>query len=538
MLSFLNLLPNKEKRLGLILFLSLIIFSLLFGVWWYYQNSEDMPARGGSYSEGMLGQPALINPLISQSDTDRSLVPLLFSSLSNLADKITEEKESEGKIFTLRLKENLRWHDGQAITADDIIFTIEKMREYPKSPMSSTFLGVNAKRESEVQIRFELPSPYPEFPALLELFYPLPSHKLAQMPVENWRLSRDIISPIGSGPYRVEKVSVKDSGFIDSISLRSFDGNWNEPYITRLQIEFFSTPQELTDAFSRGQIDGYSVASQDFIEVYRPHKKISWQAPVYYGIFLNGAKNPALDRKEVRQAISLSLDRKAISKLAIKDESGAIQNPLYDIPTEKDIASAQVLLEKNGWIKNEEGFYELALGKDQKIPLSLVISHPEEKFIKEAAEAVAEEWNDVGIKVTLHQQDTEELIKGEVRNRTFEAVLLGNAPTLGDLYPFWHSKERFYPGNNITMADSIDLDGALVNLRESAGSDRREESREKIRKFMAEENPAIFLFSPKIFHIHSANLRGLESGTRLVDSSFRFGGAKKWYVNTTRVLGK
>src|SRR3989344_5570124 len=149
------------------------------------QKTVVVPARGGSYTEGIIGQPAHINPVTASTEADKSLVKLLFADLSELSDKITVDKS--GKIWDVRLKENIRWSDGEKLTSDDVIFTIQKIQDKDsKSPVSPNWQGIDISRVSELEMKITLGSPYSFFTENLKQLYIVPKHLFAETPVSNW----------------------------------------------------------------------------------------------------------------------------------------------------------------------------------------------------------------------------------------------------------------------------------------------------------------------------------------------------------------
>jgi peptide/nickel transport system substrate-binding protein len=152
---------SQIERRALIGAALIFIVSLFFiSVNSYYKNTVELPVRGGSYVEGLVGQPSFINPLISNmSDVDRDLIAITYSSLDDLVDKyqISEDNRS----WTLILKKDLVWSDGQSLTADDIAFTVETIQDANNNhPLYSTWRGVVVERLNENEIRFTLKTPY------------------------------------------------------------------------------------------------------------------------------------------------------------------------------------------------------------------------------------------------------------------------------------------------------------------------------------------------------------------------------------------
>ena len=154
---FFQVLTKKEKIIFLSClgcFLSSLIF-LSFN--FYFERTKIVPARGGSFIEGVVGQPRFINPVLASSDVDRDLVELTFAGLMRyekdgriVPELIKNYQVSEnGKIYEITLKDAL-WSDGQKITSDDVIFTIKTIQNPDfKSPEIVNWQGVKVEKISE-----------------------------------------------------------------------------------------------------------------------------------------------------------------------------------------------------------------------------------------------------------------------------------------------------------------------------------------------------------------------------------------------------
>ncbi|MDP1538978.1 MAG: ABC transporter substrate-binding protein, partial [bacterium] len=161
---------NKKEKIIFFVFLFLVLGSLLFlSNSFYLKNTEIQPAKGGTYIEGLIGSPRLINPVYAQADdVDRDLTELIYSGLMKynergeiVPDLAKEYKILEdGKIFEFYLKEDLLWSDGKSLTTNDIIFTIKAIQNPSlKSPIRASWLGVEVEKISDLGIRFELRNP-------------------------------------------------------------------------------------------------------------------------------------------------------------------------------------------------------------------------------------------------------------------------------------------------------------------------------------------------------------------------------------------
>ncbi len=199
-----------------------LIFTLSFifiAVDFFNKKTVLKPISGGEYIEGVVGQPSFINPIIvGNNDAARDLTELLFSNLSDLSEskKISED----GKIWNIRLKENIFWQDNQPIISDDIIFTIRIIQDPDsRSPLFSYWQGVLAERISERELKLTLSEPYAFFESAIKELRPIPKHLFENIPAANLRLSEYNLEPIANGPFKFLSFEKDRSGFIKEYHL-------------------------------------------------------------------------------------------------------------------------------------------------------------------------------------------------------------------------------------------------------------------------------------------------------------------------------
>ena len=223
---------NKKERIALFIFLGLFLISSISLITvLYFKNTEIQPKVSGKYLEGMVGSPRFINPIYAQSnDVDRDLVEIIFSSLMKygadgeiIPDLAKEVKiKEEGRIYEVYLKEELFWHDGEGLTGDDVIFTLQTIQnpDY-KSPLRGNYLGIEAEKIEENGIRFKLKIPYSGFLERLT-FKIIPEHIWKGVLPQNFLLSNYNLEPVGSGPYQFKNLRQDSSGSIVSLNLIRF----------------------------------------------------------------------------------------------------------------------------------------------------------------------------------------------------------------------------------------------------------------------------------------------------------------------------
>jgi len=153
---------TKFDKFALILFIVLLLGSSTSLVLYYnYKNTVPRPARGGVFTEGMTGQPRFINPVyVSSNDVDRSLVQLTFAGLMQyekgeiVHDLAKSYHTDEGKVWTVTLKDDITWQDGQPITAEDVVFTVNVLQDSDyKSPQRVNWVGVDVSKIAPKKVK-------------------------------------------------------------------------------------------------------------------------------------------------------------------------------------------------------------------------------------------------------------------------------------------------------------------------------------------------------------------------------------------------
>src|SRR3989344_3113787 len=175
----------------------------------------EVPAYGGTLAEGVVGSPRFINPLLAMSDADRDLSALTYAGLmgiSGTGDLVSILAESydlssDGKTYTFILNKNAKFSDGTPVTADDIVFTIQKAQSPAlKSPKYADWVGVGVAAVDQRTVRFTLSKPYAPFLGLMTLGI-LPSRLWKNISDEEFPFSMLESNPVGAGPFKVTDVS-------------------------------------------------------------------------------------------------------------------------------------------------------------------------------------------------------------------------------------------------------------------------------------------------------------------------------------------
>jgi peptide/nickel transport system substrate-binding protein len=169
-------------------------------------------------------------------------------------------------------------------------------------------------------------------------------------------------------------------------------------------------------------------------------------------------------------------------------------------------AAAIATLEAGGWLKNNLGLWEKQIDGGA-VTLSITLRTSNSPLFASLVEAVAKQWQTIGVEVTIEQFEQTGLVQSVIRTRDFQALLFGlDMNRTQDLYPFWHSSQRNDPGLNIAEYTNLTVDGLLEKARTEQDNVVREEYLAEASQIIADEMPAIFLFQPTLTYLVRSNI--------------------------------
>ena len=384
-----KLLKKSEKITLIVLFLIAIVSLAVLCISLYINNTKEAPAQGGTFVEGIVGQPRFLNPIYGEvNDVDRTINSLVFSGLESY-DKngnivndlaLSYKISDDGKTYDFILKDNIFWHDGVKLTVNDIIFTIKTIQNSDyKSPLRVNWIDVDIEKTSDRSLSFKLKNPYNSFSENTTVKI-IPEHIWQNILPENFALSAYNLKPIGSGPYRFDSVKQSDLGFIDNFNLTSNHKYFTQvPYISNISFQFFNNKEDLIKAANQNTIDGFSLAPLDNNEALAENKITqNWSKtekfsvypfilPRYFAVFFNTQKQKILSDLNLRQSLSYLTNKQDIAKSIsdlYKTKVAIVASPIlpdffgFAQPTKNynlNVDTAKSFLDKSGFVDSGNG---------------------------------------------------------------------------------------------------------------------------------------------------------------------------------------
>ena len=377
---------KKGEKITLLIFFILTICSASFlATTFYLNNTKQIAAFGGAYTEGIIGQPRFINPIYGETDDiDRTLIDLVYSGLmtydnnGNIVNDLVKDYtvSGDGRTYTFTLKDNIFWHDGTKLTADDVIFTIKTIQNSDyKSPLRANWVDVEVAKLSETSFSFTLKQSYNSFLENCTVKI-IPQHIWATISPENFTLSIYNLQPIGSGPFAFANLTQTRTGFIDTLNLQSnrryFD---TQSLLGALSFKFFTETQDLISSANRGQIDGFAAPAQDTDiakQISTGWSKTSklieyhFALPRYFAVFFNHQNASLFSDINIRKALTQAVNKTELAQTINPNgqQTAIVDSPIlpefygYQKPTNTlgfDVNAAKTLLDTSGFKEDASG---------------------------------------------------------------------------------------------------------------------------------------------------------------------------------------
>lgn len=496
------------------------------------------PVKGGQVTIPLIGDP-IFNPWHPNAYAESNLINrVIFSGLtkpdketsSPSPDLATEWSASEdGLTWTFKLREDVKWHDGEPFTAQDVEYTFNKIvldKALGSNGASNFKILKDVSIVNDYTVEFHLISAWAALPAYLGFNAEImPKHLFeGKDPWEFTSFNKE--NPVGTGPFKMEKYTSGQS--IELVANSDyFDG---EPYLDKVIYKILADANtQIAQALSN-ELDIFVLDDKSALERIEKADNLTVLPSAttkYYWLALN-QKNDLFQDIKVRQAFMYAIDRQAIIDTVLEGygqiANAAISPNLTDYYTD-DVTrytynpkKAKELLAEAGWTDSDG---DKILDKDGK-SFSFTFEVANQGELQPIAQMVQQYLKEIGLEVKLETLEWNAMIEKNVINRDFEMIVnWWTYPNDPDVLAQYYSANA-ESGNNIPGYKDEKLDKLLIKGQVTSDVEERKQVYKEVQKYLSETLPYLYLWFPEEIQVRSERVQG-------VPDTY-FGGSLK-YIN-------
>lgn len=453
--------------------------------------------------------PARMNPILATDSVSSEISGWVFNSLVtyNKDGKVVPELAKSYRFldhstleFTLR--DDVYWSDGVKFSAKDVLFTYEMIIS-PKiyTPYASSFSPVKSVTvigKNKILVKYK----YPYFKALdIWMMEVLPYHKLKNE--KNLMTSKFNQSPIGTGPYTLDKLSISSNIVLHA------NANYfiHKPKIDEIVYHFVPDPSSVFLMLKSNKLDVGTLSplqferqiDDDFKKDFNIYEDIA-HVYSYIGFNLHSEKfkNP-----KIREALSFAIDRQKLVDIMYFGHGKVCNGPFLPGTGayNNEVKSPEQNLTKARQLLKEAGY-------DKKHPFVFTLSTntgPSGSYI---AQILQYQLKQAGVIMKLKVMEWQAFLNTVIMPRKFEAVLMAWSLALKpDAYTIWHSNSSAKGGFNFLGYKNEEVDRLIKKAERIINQQKFDKIYRKIFALIVHDNPCLFLVIPNSItvvnkHIH------------------------------------
>jgi len=523
----------------------------------------------GQDEEGELQKVLSINPLIiTNIQVKRDIAELVYEPLfrvnqQNAIELVLVDNYAdlgEGKTYRFKLKENVKWHDGEDFTSDDVVATFKLLQSLEYGNQTSSVYSkaaekVNVEKIDDYRLEFSLKDQDSVIPNFFEMisFKILPQHLIENLNSTNILYPDEKInnSPVGTGPFKVGPLNLER--IVLDRNNEYYGGRAN---FHKLIFRLYKEHTQAVNDLKTGQIHALIGVSSDDIQELGTVPNLSIQKSnviynQYWGIYFNLSEQneSAVKQEKVRQAISSAINKEllieALVGSAVKATGPIPKTSFAFKESEKyiySVSSAQTLLDEAGWTMSEG--QDFRTNKDGEV-LELNFVYVENVDRDKVMTLVKRDLEEVGIKMNPIAKTIAEINNDHVLPAIFDMLLYGVSTFIDpDRYELFHSSQIGYPNLNISSYKSAEettriqkgkteripeVDYLLERGRSFLDEEARRTEYVKFQGIVMTELPVVYLYHPVYTYIINRRVKavGLKNLVTLED---RFNRVTKWHM--------
>lgn len=533
--NYIKSFTNIEKAIATILLYCMAASIALFGHGYYKENTVLVNIPGGTFVEGSVGTVSYIDPVNASNTLEKEISQLIFRGLvrfnpakqefeSDLAQNWTVSPD--GLTYTFTLQQNQLFHNGQAITIDDVVGTYQLLHQKPYSDMQ-------IEKISSTKITFTIPKADSFFLRHFNVGI-VPASFLSQQGDVMEILQGEVFSrrPIGSGMFEVKQVRNEASQTVIVLEPKI------KAQVNKLELHIFKSEEDLIrNTKFLSAVRSVGPAQRDVLasEGWEFH---TLHVPKYAVLFFDNVTDGPTAADKFRLAMKYAINKQSLVERVPFTEVMNFPVDAFDSQTiayDKSVAAS--LFYEEGWGVYDDDPEELRRNKD-RVPLVLdIITSQNEDFLRTARE-LKRQFEELGITINIRSLPLSQIQSEVLTSRNYQMLLLGQDLGLDeDFRSYLHSTQSNAPGLNLSQYKSPEADVLLSKIAESYDKNQRLDYLKQLQDLINQEVPMVFLY--RTFEVYAtAPTARVVLPEKVGAAGYRFLTFPEWMIKIKRIPKK
>lgn len=447
-----------------------------------------------------------INPILSKNKNVQDISKIIFEPLMTLTSdyKIKtclakEWAKQNETTYIVKLQDNKRWSDGNEFTAEDIKFTIDRLKDSDTIYSSNVQYVTTVEVVDDTTVRIILSQEVPFFE--YNLTFPILSSKY----YSDKEFNADIV-PVGTGMYKVSEV--QDSALI--LTKNEYYPDANNLKLSKITISIYSSVGELYNSFKIGNIDLISTQNSNLKEYIGTIGYFSKEMKGREHDFIAfNTQNSILAQTSVRKAICYSIDKSNIVSSVYGDNYYTSSFPLdygswiyneQDSSLGYNVEQAKQILIDDGWSYKYKYWQKTENYKTQRISLNLIVKLSDTSRVS-VAENIKQQLENQGFRINLIKASDAQY-QNYLNNKNYDMILCSmNLSISPDL-------TTFFGENNLSNYSNEEVTNIMNELKNLKDEEKIKQDYKRLGEIYKTEMPYVSLYNNKYTVAYSQNLAG------------------------------
>jgi len=487
------------------------------------------------YTEGLVSQSGIqnVNPLfVDYNEADREVSSLVFSGLMKfdpdkqaiVDDMATLSISEDKKNYTFTVRDGIRWHDGEAVTAKDAYFTFHDVigdLGFQNEILKTNFAGVKVDLIDDMTIRFTLEKPNTFFVTNFTVGL-LPQHILGSIDPATILQNGFNKKPIGTGPYMVVDPVKSFSDGSMQITLERYSAYYGE--VSEIEfMKFISYPSMNALVEELSSVNSVTKIAGEYVSNFASNGRFTllpYELPQYTAVFMNMESSILKDNQNVRLALQKAVDKQKLLESFL--DKVPIDTPLMELDQsdwvyQPNVEQAQGALKEAGYLYKRSDKDQTGIRYDDDgnpLELNFIVrayndGTPQYEEVTKVIGFLTDAWRGIGVGLKLEFLDADAFHE-RVASRSYDLLFVGQS--LGynlDTYSYWHSTQANPLGQNFSNYKSFRVDKLIESIRMMFDDSEREEDLKELAVKIKEDIPAIFLYRPVYYYATDCKVEGI-----------------------------